>query len=154
MFERFSRSARAAVEDAVYEAVRRGDRRVGTDHLLLALLADEELAKLVGVDAAAAQDAVDRLDRSALAAVGVSLGEFQHTPVARSARHSASMSAGAKSVLRRSLAAAVSETARAITSRHLLLALLERDAPDPAAALLAALPVDRATLRERVAHAG
>ena len=54
MFERFSRSARAAVEDAVYEAGRRGDRRIGTEHLLLALLADDELAKIVGVDASAA----------------------------------------------------------------------------------------------------
>ena len=38
MFERFARAARTAVEDARYEAERRGDRRIGSDHLLLALL--------------------------------------------------------------------------------------------------------------------
>ena len=64
MFERFARAARIAVEDARYEAERRGDRRIGSDHLLLALLQDDELAQLVGVDAAAAHDAADQLDRT------------------------------------------------------------------------------------------
>ena len=150
MFERFSRSARAAVEDAVYEAGRRGDRRIGTEHLLLALLADDELATIVGVDASAANEAVDRLDRTALAAVGLTLGEYRHIPLSRSARHTASMTSGAKLVLKRSLAAAVSEKAKTITSRHMMVALLERSEPDPAATLLAALPVDRAELRERL----
>jgi hypothetical protein len=76
MFERFARAARTAVEDARYEAERRGDRRIGSDHLLLALLQDDELAQLVGVDAAAAHDAADQLDRTALAAIGLTLGEF------------------------------------------------------------------------------
>ena len=49
MFERFGGAARTAVEDARYEAERRGDRRIGSDHLLLALLRDDELAQLVGV---------------------------------------------------------------------------------------------------------
>lgn len=154
MFERFSRSARTAVEDALFEAARRGDRRIGTEHLLLALLADDAVAELVGVDAAAAHEAVDRLDRSALAAVGITLGEFRHLAPARSARHNASMSAGAKTVLKQSLANAASEKARAITSRHILLAVLDRHEPDPAATLLAALLVDRAALRERLAAAG
>ena len=38
MFERFARSAREVVAGAVEEAGHRGDRGVGTDHLLLALL--------------------------------------------------------------------------------------------------------------------
>lgn len=120
---------------------------------MLALLADEELARLVGVDASTANEAVDRLDRSALAAVGLTLGEFHHIPLSRSNRHTASMTSGAKTVLKRSLAAAVSEKAKAITSRHMMVALLERNEPDPAATLLAALPVDRAALRERLSQA-
>ena len=68
MFERFARAARTAVEDARYEAERRGDRRIGSDHLLLALLQDDEIARLVGADAGAAHDAADQLDRTALAA--------------------------------------------------------------------------------------
>ncbi len=38
MFNRFSKSARQAVTAAVDEAHARGDRRVGTEHLLLGLL--------------------------------------------------------------------------------------------------------------------
>ena len=63
------------------------------------------------------------------------------------------MTAGAKTVLKNSLGRAASEKARAITSRHMMLALLERNEPDPAATLLAELPVDRAALRQRLAEA-
>lgn len=137
----------------MYEAGRRGDRRIGTEHLLLALLADDELATIVGVDASAANEAVDGLDRTALAAVGLTLGEYRHIPLNRSARHAVSMTSGAKMVLKRSLAAAVSEKAKTITSRHMMVALLERSEPDPAATLLAELPVDREALRHRLTEA-
>ncbi|MGO1853899.1 MAG: Clp protease N-terminal domain-containing protein [Microbacteriaceae bacterium] len=151
MFERFTRAARAAVEDARYEAERRGDRRIGSDHLLLALLQDDEIVKLVGIDAVAAHEAVDQLDRTALAAIGLSIGEFQPPDRAALGRHAQMMTTGAKAVIRQSLANAAAEKARTITSRHLLLALLDRHEPDPAATLLAALPVDRPALRLRLA---
>ena len=151
MFERFARAARTAVEDARYEAERRGDRRIGSDHLLLALLQDDELAQLVGVDAAAAHDAADQLDRAALAAIGLTLGEFR--PAGRSAlgRHAPLMTTGGKTVIQQALAKAAAEKARTITSRHLLLALLDRREPDPAATLLAALRIDQPALRARLA---
>lgn len=153
MFERFAHSARRTVQDALSEAGRRGDRRIGTDHLLLALLSDNAMAELVGVDAAVAHETIYQLDRNALAAVGLRLTDFSHTAQRAHSTVSASMTAGAKMVLKRSLANAAAEKAREISSRHILLALLERSEPDPAAQLFSALPVDRSALAERVARA-
>ncbi len=150
MFERFAHCARAAVDDASFEAGRCGDRRIGTEHLLIALLHDEALARLVGVDAATARYAADELDRAALAAVGLELGMFE--PAARTAvsRH-ISLTPGAKAALKQTLTNATDEKARRLTSRHMLLALLDRHEPDPAAVLLANLAVDPREARQRVA---
>lgn len=153
MFERFTQSARATVQDALYEANQRGDRRIGTDHLLLAVLSDDDMARLIGADAAVAHNAIDQLDRSALAAVGLSLTDLTSTTRSAPIRNSAAMTAGAKTVLKRSLANAAAEKAKAITSRHILLALLERREPDPAAQLFAALPIDREALERRLSDA-
>ncbi|GAA1989164.1 Clp protease N-terminal domain-containing protein [Microbacterium pumilum] len=152
MFERFAREARSAVEGARREAGRRGDRRIGTEHLLLALLHDRAVAQTVGVDATAAEKAADQLDRDALAAIGLTIGEFEPTGSA-GARRVPRMTSGAKSVLQGALVTATAEKARAITSRHLLLALLDRHEPDPAAALLDALHVDPSLLRSRLTTA-
>lgn len=154
MFERFAQPARTAVQDAKYEAERRGDRRIGTEHLLLALLHDEELARTVGIDAAAAGDAAERLDREALAAVGLTFGDFGPTGGPTPVRRAVMMTSGAKAVLQQALANAAAEKARTITSRHMMLALLERREPDPAAALLGALAVQREQLRQRLAAPG
>jgi ATP-dependent Clp protease ATP-binding subunit ClpA len=153
MFERFAQAARMAVEDARYEAGRRGDRRIGTEHLLLALLQDEGLAGIVGVDARTAQQAADQLDRDALAAIGVTLGEFRPTAGGAGTRSVPRMTHGAKAVLQQALGNATAEKARAITSRHMLLALLDRREPDPAAALFAALAVDEPVIRARLGAA-
>ncbi|GGF39766.1 Clp protease N-terminal domain-containing protein [Subtercola lobariae] len=153
MFEKFAHSARVAVEDARFEAERRGDRRIGTDHLLIALLEDDEVAQIVGVDAREAHETVDLLDRNALAAIGVDLGEFRSTSRTSLSRRSPLMTSGAKTVIQQSLANAAAAHARTITSQHILLALLDRHEPDPAAALLAALPVDQSALRERLSAA-
>lgn len=154
MFERFAQSARTAVEDAKYEAERRGDRRIGTDHLLLALLQDHELARIVGIDASAASDAAERLDRDALAAVGLTFGDLGPAGGPTPVRRAVMMTSGAKAVLQHALAGAAAEKARTITTRHMMLALLARSEPDPAATLLAALPVHREQLRERLATPG
>jgi len=60
-------------------------------------------------------------------------------------------SSGAKSVMERTLRLTVAEKSKKITPKHLLLALLERQQPDPAAALLAELGVDRAEVARRLA---
>ena len=151
MFERFAHAARAVVEDARHEAAGRGDRRIGSDHLLLALLHDDEIAQLVGVDASAAHDALDQLDHAALAAIGLTISEFQPAGCAALGSRVSATTTGAKAMIRQSLANAAAEKARTITTRHMLLALLDRKEPDPAAALLAALPIDRHALRARLA---
>ena len=153
MFERFARTARAAVDGARHEAECRGDRRIGTDHLLIALLTDEAVAQLTGIDAPAARQTADQLDREALAAIGITLADWQPDRTAAPGRRVLFMTAGAKAVIGRSLAVAAAEKAHAITPRHLLLALLDQHEPDPATTLLAALPVDRTALRLRLAKA-
>jgi hypothetical protein len=49
------------------------------------------------------------------------------------------------------LALAAAAKARRIETRHLLVALLERDRPDPVVALLAALGIDPSAARTRLA---
>jgi hypothetical protein len=49
MFERFAGATREAVRVSAEEASRRGDRRIGTDHLLLGLLHDSGSAGALGV---------------------------------------------------------------------------------------------------------
>ncbi|MEA5456643.1 Clp protease N-terminal domain-containing protein [Sinomonas sp. JGH33] len=149
MFERFSEAARNTVTEGVKEAALRGDRRVGTDHLLLGILHDPASAAIVGVDLAAARRAEETLDREALAAVGVDPGpEPLVSPRSRPGR--LPLTSGAKAVLTRTVRLAAAERSRTITSRHVLLALAEAPAADPAAALLARLGVDRAGLRTRL----
>jgi hypothetical protein len=149
MFERFARSTRVAVDDARYEAARRGDRRVGTEHLLITLLENDDLATELGVDAQAARTAADELDRSALAAIGVDLGGFAPSGRGRLSKL-VPFTAGARQVVSGTLTNGVAEKARTLTPRHMMLAVLERDAPDPAAALLDALGVDVPAVRARL----
>ncbi|GAA3243198.1 Clp protease N-terminal domain-containing protein [Dactylosporangium siamense] len=149
MFERFAATARSAVQGAVEEARRRGDRRVGTEHLLLAVLSEPTGAGLLGVTVAAARTAADELDRQALAAIGVDIGDFRPTGAAGAGKRPP-FSSGAREVLSRTLALAAAARSRRIETRHLLLALLERGRPDPVAALLSELAVDAPAARTRL----
>ena len=60
MFDRLTPAARSVVAAGDDEAALRGDRRVGTDHLLLGLLHDPATAELVGVDL---ETAIERLEQ-------------------------------------------------------------------------------------------
>src|SRR5207247_6296253 len=111
MFNRFARATREAVSSAVGEAARRGDRRVGTEHLLLGLLAAPTAPAVaaLGDDIASARRTLDEMDREALALVGV-----DEPPVATSAAASPRrpggrlpFTAGAKAALQRTLEEAV-----------------------------------------------
>ena len=53
------------------EARRRGDRRTGTDHLLLALFEDPSIEVVLGVSLQQARQALESLDHEALAAMGL-----------------------------------------------------------------------------------
>ena len=85
MFERFAGSTRNAVRYGVEEAQRRGDRRVGTDHLLLGVLRDADSAALVGVSIDDARETADALDRKALVAIGIDIGDFRPSAAPRKA---------------------------------------------------------------------
>ena len=56
------------------EARRRGDRRTGTDHLLLALFEDPSIEAVLGVNLQQARQALESLDREALGALGLGAG--------------------------------------------------------------------------------
>ena len=56
------------------EARRRGDRRSGTDHLLLALFEDPSLEAVLGVSLQQARQALESLDHEALGALGLGPG--------------------------------------------------------------------------------
>ena len=56
------------------EARRRGDRRTGTDHILLALFEDPSIEVALGVSLQQARQALESLDHEALGALGLGSG--------------------------------------------------------------------------------
>jgi ATP-dependent Clp protease ATP-binding subunit ClpA len=149
-FERFDQDARRRVMAlAAEESRRRGDERIGTEHLLLALLRDpgSMARRALGVDVDRARAALDDLDLEALRAVGIDLPSMgRSVPVLT--RRRPPFTSGAREVFHRAVLVARSEGARRIRARHLLLGVLARSRPDPAAELLNALGVDAAQVRE------
>ena len=148
MFERFAEKARTAVAQSAEEAGLRGDRRIGTDHLLLGVLHDPDIAALLGVDVGQARAQAAALDREALVVIGVDIGNFSPSVSPRKAWN-AQFTSGSKAVMSRVVVLTAAEKARRIASKHLVLALLERTAPDPAAAILDGLRVDRDAARAK-----
>jgi ATP-dependent Clp protease ATP-binding subunit ClpA len=153
MPRRLSADARKLVlASATEEARRRGDRRLGTDHLLLGLLHDEDCraAKALGVSLAGARAAAEALDVAALAAVGVEIDAVgQGSPVSFG-RQLPPLTSGARAVFKRAIDEARPFKSGRIDTTHFLLALLALQRPDPAAELLDALAVDRQAVRGRL----
>jgi ATP-dependent Clp protease ATP-binding subunit ClpA len=154
MVKRLSEDARKLVLTAAAdEARRRGDRRLGTDHLLLGLLHDPaaEAAGALGVDLESARAAQDALDRAALAAVGIDAGDLAG-PVEEpgGARRRPPLTSAARAVFKRAVEQARPRRSGRIGTRHFLLALLACERPDPAAELLHRLGVDQAVVRARL----
>jgi len=153
MVTRLSADARKMVlTSAAEEARRRGDRRLGTDHLLLGLLhdADSSVAQALGIDLESARTASDALDRAALTAVGVNVAHLGDPPQPVYARRLPPLTSGARAVLKRTIDETRHAKTPRIETRHFLLALLARGCPDPAAELLRALGVDRVQVRKRL----
>jgi ATP-dependent Clp protease ATP-binding subunit ClpA len=142
------------VTAALDEARRRGDRRMGTEHLLLGLLRDpgSEPARALGVDLPAARHALDELELAALRTVGIDPGRVRglaelprrHPPLTVAA-----LTTGARTVVRLAVDGTTART-RGSAPRHLLLALLDRGRPDPVAELVDHLGVDRDAVRARL----
>lgn len=153
MVKRLSDDARRLVLSAAAdEARRRGDRRLGTDHLLLGILHDPGSVpgRALGVDLESARAAEDALDRAALAAIGIDVGGAGPLQDAGASRHLPPFTSGARAVFKRAIEQARPRMSGRIETRHFLLALLECERPDPVAELLHELGVDPAVVRDRL----
>jgi hypothetical protein len=141
------------------EARRRGDRRTGTDHLLLALLEDPSIEVALGVNLQQARRALESLDQEALGALG--LGSDLDAPplpmcavpknprirdIARKDRFR--MTPAAKKVLEE--ATTPNRRRLYVTAEQVLAQILTRQPPDPAAVLLCALDVNASEVRRRL----
>jgi hypothetical protein len=141
------------------EARRRGDRRYGTDHLLLALLKDPAIDDLLGVNLQQARQALESLDQEALGALGLGSG----TDAPPLAMRAVPKKPRIRDVVRkdrlritpaakRVLADAVKPNRRKtqLTAGQVLAQILALQPPDPAAVLLGALGVNTAEVRRRL----
>lgn len=155
MFEQFASEARTAVSSAVEEARLRGDRRIGTEHLLLGVLhlPGSAAARALGIDLEAARTALDDLDQSALAAIGIDVQGVER-PAIPASRKRTPFTSAARSVVQRSLAEAKRAGSRRIKLEHLLLAIIDCEQPDPVAEVLERLGTDGPAVRERIRQAG
>jgi len=129
------------------EAQRRGDRRLGTEHLLLGVLHEREATEALGVDLLTARAALDALDRAALAAVGLDVGDFLPA-TSPAATKRPPLTTAARAALLRAIkpAGKVSHP----DAKQFVLALLACQRPDPAADLLLQLNVDVVAVRDRL----
>ena len=140
------------------EARRRGDRRAGTDHLVLGLLREPTIEALLGVNLQQARHAMETLDREALGALGLGPGvdapplpmrAVPKKPTVRGLVHRLRTTPAAKRVLQE--AGKPMRRGKRITARQVLIRILDLQPPDPAAVLLAALGVNTSELGRRLA---
>ena len=141
------------------EARRRGDRRTGTDHVLLALLEDPSIELVLGITLQQARQALESLDQEALGALGLGSGTdapplpMHSVPKKPTFRDVAQkdrlrMTPAAKKVLEK----AVKPNRRKlqVTAQQVLAQILILQPPDPAAVLLGALGVNPSEVRRRL----
>jgi ATP-dependent Clp protease ATP-binding subunit ClpA len=175
MFERFTKAARAVVTGAQERAHATTSSETRPEHLLMALLEDEEClaVRVLEAQGASRQSLVDTLERhrsrhidgiddddaAALRAIGIDLDEVVRridrnlgglTGPARRGR--AGWSRASKKVLELSLREAISLRHNYIGTEHLLLGLA-RGGDRVVADTFAAAGVSHSTLREAVAAA-
>jgi ATP-dependent Clp protease ATP-binding subunit ClpA len=141
------------------EARRRGDRRTGTDHLLLALLEDPSIEVVLGVSVQQARRALESLDQEALGVLGLGPGtDAPPLPMRTVPKKPKLRDLMQKDRLRMTPAAkkvledAVNPNRRKtqVTAQQVLSQILALQPPDPAAALLGALGVNRSEVRRRL----
>lgn len=149
MFEQFARDTRRIVGYAMEEARSRGDKRLGTEHLLLGALHESGPSAVMGVSLEDAHNAAARLDASALKSVGLETKNLKRAVMPTTGRKPP-FSSGAKEVMANMVKQAVDQKSRQITTSNLLVALLDREEHDPVSALLEELKVDKSTVRARL----
>jgi len=141
------------------EARRRGDRRIGTDHLLLALCEDPLIEEVLGVSLEQARQALASLDHDALGTLGLeSAADAPPLPVRAVPKRPRIRDVAQKDRLRLTPAAKkVLEKASKpnrrrlkVTAQQVLAQILTLQSPDPAAALLGALGVNASAVLRRL----
>jgi Clp amino terminal domain, pathogenicity island component len=141
------------------EARRRGDRRVGTDHLLLALLEHPSIEVVSGVSLQQARQALESLDHEALAVMGLGSGAdapplpMRTVPKKPRFRDVAQkdrlrMTPAAKKVLEE--ASKPNRRRLYVTAQQVLTQILTLQPPDPAAVLLGVLGVNASEVGSRL----
>ena len=141
------------------EARRRGDRRTGTDHLLLALLEYPSIEVVLGVSLQQAREALESLDHEVLATLGLgpgtdapplSMRAVPKKPTIRDVmqKDRLRMAPAAKKVLEE--ASKPNRRRLQITAEQVLAQVLTLQPPDPAAVLLGALGVNTSEVRRRL----
>jgi hypothetical protein len=142
------------------EARRRGDRRTGTDHILLALFEDPSIEVVLGVSLQQARQALDSLDREALGALGLGSGAdapalpMHAVPKKPRIRDVAKrdrfrMTPAAKKVLEEAYKPKGHRKFQ-VTGPEVLAQILALQPPDPAAMLLGALGVNTSEVQRRL----
>jgi ATP-dependent Clp protease ATP-binding subunit ClpA len=178
MFERFHEGTRQAVVQARDEAIRAGQKDIGAEHLLIALLDAPGVAAdaLTAAGASAADlrtrlrhgpaGEPDPLDADALASIGIDLDAVRRASDAafgagsldrvRGGRHGRRgitdglrMTKDAKQAIELALQAAVRMDSRSISTGHLLLGILDLGT-GPADDALTAAGVDTGGVRDDV----
>jgi len=141
------------------EARHRGDRRTGTDHVLLALLEDPSVEVVLGVSLQQARQALASLDQEALGALGLGSGTSAPPLPARAVPEKPTfkdvmnkdrlrMTPAAKKVLEEAVKPNRRKTQ--VTAQQVLAQILALQPPDPAAVLLGALGVNTSEVRRRL----
>jgi hypothetical protein len=141
------------------EARRRGDRRTGTDHVLLGLLGDPSIEVVLGVSLQQARQALESLDQEALGALGMGSGTdapplpmraVPKKPTIRAVmkKDRLRMTPAAKKVLEEAVKPMRRQTQ--VTAQQVLAQILTLQPPDPAAVLLGALGVNTTEVRRRL----
>jgi len=145
------------------EARRRGDRRTGTDHILLALLEDPSVEAVLGVSLQQARQALDSLDCEALGTLGLGSGAdapalpMRAVPKRPRIRDVAKkdrfrMTPAAKKVLEEAYKPKGHRKLQ-VTGPEVLAQILVLKPPDPAAVLLGALGVNTSDALHELASA-
>ena len=142
------------------EARRRGDRRTGTDHILLALFEDPSIEVVLGVSLQQARQALESLDQEALGALGLEPGTDAPPLPMRAVpkkprlrdlmqqKDRLRMTPAAKKVLEK--ASKPNRRRLQVTDQQVLAQILTLQPPDPAAVLLGALGVNTSEVRRRL----
>jgi hypothetical protein len=141
------------------EARRRGDRRTGTDHILLALLEDPSIEAVLGVSLQQARLALESLDREALVALGIGPGTDAPALAMRAVpkkprlrdltrKDRLRLAPAAKKVLEE--ASKPNRRRLYVTAPQVLAQILLFRPPDPSAVLLGALGVNTSEVRRRL----